>query len=345
MCVNLKAIDILEKVWLKRIELVKKGITPEKTYQRSFLFYDFLYECDKANVKPVTFANFKYKLIYKLEEKHGYSKEDLNIHSKPDATLHKRFGTEMIVYEHNVYFCVAVVVTEKSGIAEALQTQLSNKGILVIDTQGIQSRYAMQIVERYINEGLPVFTTSDYDISGCFMMKRYTDIGAISISLLDIVRNAGLSYEELRQIDKSPKNNHWNSINKEDQLILKNGDGNTYRLELDTIMGKLKSTDFATIFLDMINHYIPIKNVSNIIITPKYPKKLDKLIQKIKKKFGNIYSEDMKNIRSGYTSIDVSLKNLDLLKIEDDAESKSNEYTRDVHIRLIEQLLDDLDLD
>jgi len=139
----MRAIDVLEEEWLRRIELVKAGETPDKTFQRSNLFYDFLFNCTKYGVRPVAFAYFKYNLIYALEDKHGYTKEDLNIHSKPDAVLYRRFGEEFIRYEHTLYKCIGVMATEKSGIAEPLQAPLSRRGIFGIDTQGIQSRYAM----------------------------------------------------------------------------------------------------------------------------------------------------------------------------------------------------------
>lgn len=338
----LRSIEILEKEWTQRIKLVKQGITPEKTYQRSFLFYNYLYDCDKANVIPVNFANFKYRLIYKLEEKYGYSKEDLNIHSKPDATLYKRFVTEMIEYKHHIDKCVALIVTEKSGIAEALQRELYNKGIFVVDTEGIQSRYAMQIAKRYMKKGMPVFTTDDYDISGCFMMKRYTDIGVVGISLLDVITKADLDFNELKQVDKSPKNNHWGSINIEDQQMLRNSEGITYKLEIDIVMRKLRGKEFVSIYIDIIDDYIPVKDVSEVMITPKYPKELDKLISKIKKKLGNIYIKEMDSIRKNYDSLEIDLEALDLRKIEEEAKNKSNEYTKDEHIDLIKELLGDL---
>ena len=83
--IKIKAIEVLEKEWLRRMEIVKAGGTPNKTYQRSNLYYNFLFACKKYNVKPVIFSYFKYNLIYKLEDKYGMQKEELNIFSKSDA--------------------------------------------------------------------------------------------------------------------------------------------------------------------------------------------------------------------------------------------------------------------
>ena len=128
----------------------------------------------------------------------------------------------------------------------------------------------------------------------------------------------------------------------EDQQMLRNNEGITYKLEIDIVMRKMRGKEFASIYIDIIDDYIPVKDVSEVMTTPKYPKELDKLMSKIKKKLGNIYIKEMDSIRKNYDSLEIDLEALDLLKIEKEAKNKSNEYTKDEHIDLIKELLGDL---
>jgi len=327
----MKAIDVLEKEWLRRVELVENGETLEKTFQRSNLFYNFLFACRKYGVRPVAFAYFKYNLIYALEEKHGYTKEQLNIHSKPDAVLYRRFGTEFIKYEHTLYKCIGILGTEKSGIAEPLQSPLSKRGIFAIDTQGIQGRYAMQIMQRYAEDKKPVFTMSDYDISGCFMMKRYQDIGAHRITLLDVIKHLNLDEKEFIQEDESPKNNHWNSIDRTDKDWLRPnwhlGAKHTRRIEIDVVMSHVSVNTFCDAVLDLIDKYIPVKNVSSVMIHPKYPtdiksqlQRLDYILSHLKK-----YKPTKVKIYEQYKDVKKTIKNINLEETEEEAQDTLDE--------------------
>jgi len=337
----MKAIDILEKEWLKRIESVKQGITPDKTFQRSNLYYDFLFNCEKAGVKSVTFPYFKYNLIYKLEKKYGCSKEELNIFSKSDAVLYRRFGEELIKYEHVLYKCVGILATEKSGIAEVLNRYLAPRGIFCIDTQGIQSRYSMQIIERYIKMNYPAFTMSDYDISGCFMMKRYENIGAIRITLLEVMEKLGLNWDDVKQIDESPKNNHWDSIKENDKQILRQ-DGITYRVELDVIMKQVKPEDFCNVVLEIIDEHIPVKDMGEVMILPDYPTEIEELLNEIKRKFKRNYEGNRVDIKEDFNEIKKSFLDINLDDLESDAQDRMDgvDYTND--IRILTKLLKEL---
>ncbi len=342
------SIEVLEKEWLHRISLVKQGGQPERTFQRSNLFYNYLFECNKQGITPCTFSTFKYNYIYKLEDKYGYTKEDINIFSKADAKLYHRFGTEFIEYNLDLLECIGILATEKSGIAEPLQEPLSKRGIYVIDTQGIQSRYAMQIMQRYATVKRPTFTMSDYDVSGCFMMKRYQAIGAHRVTLLDVIKELNLNEDDLIQEDTSKRNNHWGSIDDVDKDWLRpdwrKGKTYTRKIELDVVMSHVKTNDFCDAVLNLIDKYILLKDVGSVMVMPDLPSEVKTLLSDLRMALSMLgkYTEKRDIIKDDFSDITEHIKDIDLTNYEDEAQDELDVIDSTSEIKELKLLIDKL---
>ncbi len=320
----------LEKDWLERIKIVESGKEPEPIKQRNYWYLIRTITYQKHKEAAVTYAYFKYDSIYRLEKESGYSREDLGITAKPDGVLYTRsYGTELIQYEHKVYPLIAVIATEKSGIAESLSQYLAKYGIFVIDTTGNPARYPMQLVAKI---KAPKFCIEDFDITGCFMSKRFGDgANAKRISLLSLMEVLKIGWDKVVEEDKSGhKNNHWNSIWEEDKKALFK-DEKYWRVEIDTVMRFATPEEFAKAILYLLDKEIPIKNMAsvmdlgNYIYIPLIPKKAkDKIIDDIKT-IGDEYTEARENLLKEYDGLDKSFKELDLDVLEEEAKQKFQE--------------------
>lgn len=321
----MRARDLLKSEWMKRIELVKKGRTPDRTNQRN-LYYKIRYLADKGQLKMVSYENFKYQWIYKLEHLFSYMKEDLNIFSEPDATLYMRFGKELIEYRGGLYKCIAILATEKSGIAESLSEYLTKYGILVINTKGIQGRYPMQLAKRY---NVPKFSISDYDVSGCFMMKRFENESNMPrITPLDIMKRNNIIWDDVVERDRSVKNNHWNSIDYKDQKKLRK-EGDTYRVELDTIMSKIGPEHFAKTILEILDEKIKIKNMRDVMVIKNLPEEVEEKLEAIKRALIEKYRDMREDALEFYEDMEAPFRDLNLNELEDDAETTFDDEYND----------------
>ena len=320
----------LEKDWLERIKIVKSGKKPEPLKQRNYFYLIRTITYQEHKEAAVTYAHFKYHVIYRLEEEYGYSREELGITAKPDGVLYTRsYGTELIQYKHKVYPLIAVIATEKSGIAESLSEYLAKYGIFVIDTTGNPARYPMQLVAKI---QAPKFCIEDFDITGCFMSKRFSDeANAKRISLLSIMKVLKIGWEAVKEEDKAGhKNNHWDSIWEEDKKVL-HKEGKYWRTEIDTVMKFAKPAEFAKAVLYLLDKEIPVKNMSLVmdlgeyIYIPLIPQKnKEEIIENIKT-LEDKYTDERENILNEYDGLDKSFKELDLDVLEEEAKQKFQE--------------------
>lgn len=326
-------IKVLESEWKKLIDIKESGSEVPTIFQRN-LFY----KCRTITIQKYTkedvcdYAYFKYELIYKLEDKFGYSREELGIRAKPDATISTRNGLTLIEYEHRLVPVVCVIATEKSGIAESLAEYLTNYGIYIIDTTGNQGRYPLQLVERYGLKGIPIFCIEDLDITGCFMSERFKKVNAERINLLDIAKILEVNPKDLWEEDIGGiKNKHFPSIPTSDKkLLLKKG--KYRRIEIDTLMDYSGSPEkFATAILNFLDKKILTKNMSKVmelgewVYVPLIPKKdmesIEKNIENLEKK----YESKRKRILYRYKNLRKSFFDLSLENLENEAKDKFEE--------------------
>ena len=124
---------VLEEEWKKLIDIKEKGGEPKTIFQRNFFYRCRTITTRKYGKSHIcNYAYFKYELIYKFEGRFGYSREELGIRAKPDATISTRYGLELINYEHKLIPVICIIATEKSGIAESLAEHLTKYGIYII---------------------------------------------------------------------------------------------------------------------------------------------------------------------------------------------------------------------
>jgi hypothetical protein len=204
----------------------------------------------------------------------------------------------------------------------------------------------MQIMQRFKSIlKYPIFTISDYDISGCFMMKRYQDIGAHRITLLDIIKHLKLNEEDFIQEDKSPRNNHWDSIDAIDKDWFRPGwrQGNKYtrRIEMDVIMKKVSANKFCDAVLDLIDQYIPVKNVSSVMIHPKYPTDVKEVLERLEYTLSHLkkYQPSKDSIYEQYEDVKKTIKEINLEETEDEAQDTIDEVDCDEENDAIEDLI------
>jgi len=245
---------LLEEDWIKRICLVKEGRRPIPIKQRNYYYYIRTRSYQKFGEAPTKYEHFKYSSIYALEERYGYTREDLGITAKADGVLYTRlYGIELIEHEHRLYPLICVIATEKSGIAESLSQYLLKYGIWIIDTAGMRGRYPNQYMSRI---KAPKFCIEDLDITGCLMAKKFSEeTGAKRISLLSLINilkeKLGINIEikDVIEEDKTGhRNKHWNSISYQDKRFLKQRD-KFWRIEIDTVLKFVDPHMFATAVL------------------------------------------------------------------------------------------------
>ncbi len=316
-----------EKDWLSRIELIKNGERPRPIKQRNYYYLIRNITWKKYKEAPTTYEHFKYETIYKLEDKYGYTREDLNITAKPDGTLYSRErGTELIEYNQQLFPATCVIVTEKSGIAESLSEYLLKYGIFVIDTTGVRGRYPNQYVAKV---KVPKFCIEDFDITGCLMAKKFKEeCNCERISLLDIMAIEGIKWKDVVEVDTTGhKNNHWNSLYEKDKkLLYKNG--KYQRVEIDTVMKFMSPEKFAEVILYLLDNIIPIKDMSEVmelgeyIYVPLIPEiekeKIIKRINKLNKK----YLKQQTKVLEKYEELEEPFEDLDLDVLEEEAKEK-----------------------
>lgn len=326
-----KISKVLEDEWKKLISIRETtGEEPPVIFQRN-LFY----KCRTRTIRTYgkshvcNFAYFKYDLIYNLENKYGYSREQLGIRAKPDATLYKRHGMELIEYQHRKFPVISIIATEKSGIAESLAQYLTKYGIYVVDTTGNQGRYPIQLVESRTD--VPVFCIEDFDITGCFMSQRFKNVKAERIDLLYIAKKLGVPEKELWEEDSGGnKNSHRYSISSADKKLLKKK--NTWRrIEIDTVLEHAEPEDFARVVLDFLDTKIPVKDMSKVmdlgewVYIPIMPKKerekLDKQIEKMEEEYGDAENK----VLDRYKKLKKPFEKLKLDELEEKAKQKFEE--------------------
>lgn len=315
---------VLESEWKNLIDIVKSGQEPPTIFQRN-LFY----KCRTLTIRSYgkeqvcDFSYFKYDLIYKLEKKYGYSREELGIRAKPDASLYTRNEIKLIKYQHNYFPVVSIIATEKSGIAESLAEYLTKYGIYVIDTTGNQGRYPIQLVEA--RKDIPIFCIEDLDITGCFMGERFKEVGAKKIDLLYIADKLNIPQADLWEEDAGGhKNHHLDSIDPKDKELLK-VNGKYRRIEIDTIMDYTSPEAFADVILDFLDKEIPIKDMSKVMelgewiyVSPMPKIEADNIKSKIDE-LEEKYKDSAEKVLDMYRNLEKPFRELELENIEAEA--------------------------
>ncbi len=325
----------VEKDWCNRIKILKSGKQPVSIQQRNYWYELRTLTYQKHKEIACGYAYFKYTIIYDLEEKYGHTREELGITAKPDGVLYTRkYGTELIQYKHELYPLICVIVTEKSGIAEVLSEYLLRYGIFIVDTTGIRGRYSNQYVK---NIKAPKFCIEDFDITGCFMAKKFEEEAeAQRISLLKIMKELKIKREDVVEEDKGgSKNNHWKKIRKEDQEKLYQ-DGKYWRIEIDSVMKFIKPEKFAEIIIYLLDKEIPIKDMNRVmelgewIYLPLIPNEDEDKIRKNIEKLENKYQKERQKILAKYEGMKKSFVNLDLDVLEQNAKEEFEKLIKNV---------------